>query len=128
MANPTQVARLSAAAVSSWPAVDFTAHFHDTRGMGLANVVAALGAGVRSFDASLGGLGGCPFAPGASGNVCTEDMVHMLEAMGFRTGVDLDALIAAARELPRLLGHDVRGQVAKAGPATRRYAPDWAAQ
>jgi hydroxymethylglutaryl-CoA lyase len=128
MANPAQVAQLATEAVGSWAAVELTAHFHDTRGMGLANVVAALGAGVRSFDASLGGLGGCPFAPGASGNVCTEDVVHMLEAMGFRTGVDLDALIAAARDLPRLLGHDVRGQVTKAGPATRRYALDGTAR
>jgi hydroxymethylglutaryl-CoA lyase len=89
--------------------------------MGLANVLAALNAGIERFDASLGGLGGCPFAPGASGNVCTEDMVHMLAAMGFETGVDLDRLLDAARRLPALVGHDVPGQVTKAGPSSRRF-------
>src|SRR5690606_20700249 len=86
-----------------------------------ANVVAALDAGVRHFDASLGGLGGCPFAPGASGNVCTEDMVHMLHAMGYETGVDLPLLLKAAEALPEIVGHDIPGQVVKAGPWTRRY-------
>ncbi len=125
MANPAQVRRLFSAAMARWPAVTFTAHFHDTRGMGLANALAALGAGVIHFDASLGGLGGCPFAPGASGNVCTEDMVHMFESMGRPTGVDLDSLLALARSLPGIVGHPVPGQVMKAGPATRRYpVPD----
>ena len=89
--------------------------------MGLANVLAALEAGVDRFDASLGGLGGCPFAPGASGNVCTEDLVHMFEAMGYRTGVDLDALLVLAREMPAIVLHEVPGQVMKAGPSSRRY-------
>lgn len=121
MANPRQVQHLCAEVRRRWPALVLTAHFHDTRGMGLANVLAALAAGVDRFDASLGGLGGCPFAPGASGNVCTEDMVHMLEAMGFQTGVDLSMLIEAARTLPDIVGHEVPGQVMKAGPYTRRY-------
>ncbi len=123
MANPAQVQRLCAAALARWPEVAFTAHFHDTRGMGLANALAALAAGITRFDASLGGLGGCPFAPGASGNVCTEDLVHMFGAMGFDTGVDLEALTAAARRMPGLVGHPVPGQILQAGPSTRRYPP-----
>ncbi len=121
MANPAQAQQLCAAVIACHPELSLTAHFHDTRGMGLANVLAALQAGVDRFDASLGGLGGCPFAPGASGNVCTEDMVHMLDAMGYATGVDLTALIECSRILPGLVGHDVPGQVARAGPASRRY-------
>jgi hydroxymethylglutaryl-CoA lyase len=121
MANPAQVRRLFSAVIDRWPAVTFTAHFHDTRAMGLANALAALEAGVRHFDASLGGLGGCPYAPGASGNVCTEDMVHMFEAMGCDTGVALEPLLTLARSLPDIVGHPVPGQVMKAGPATRRY-------
>lgn len=125
MANPAQVERICAAVVSRWPEITFTAHFHNTRGMGLANALAALEVGIDRFDASLGGLGGCPFAPGASGNVCTEDLVHMFETMGYDTGVNLDALLAVARDLPALIGHDVPGQVMKAGPSSRRYAvPD----
>jgi hydroxymethylglutaryl-CoA lyase len=90
-------------------------HFHDTRGLGLANVLAALNAGARAFDASLGGLGGCPYAPGATGNIVTEDLAFMLEAMGFETGIDLDRLIAV-RELvhgflPNVVQH---GAIAKA--------------
>jgi hydroxymethylglutaryl-CoA lyase len=92
----------------------------------LANALAALEAGADRFDASLGGLGGCPYAPGATGNVCTEDLVHMLEAMGYRTGVDLAALLACARRLPGLVGHEVPGQVAKAGRSTDLHpAPEW---
>lgn len=121
MANPRQVEELCAEALRRWPHIVFTAHFHNTRGMGLANVLAALQAGVRHFDASLGGLGGCPFAPGASGNVCTEDMVHMLHAMGYETGVDLPLLLQAAQTLPEIVGHDIPGQVVKAGPWTRQY-------
>ncbi|MFO1205221.1 MAG: hydroxymethylglutaryl-CoA lyase [Burkholderiales bacterium] len=121
MANPAQVERLCTAVIARWPKVTLTAHFHNTRGLGLANVLAALDAGVRRFDASLGGLGGCPFAPGAGGNVCTEDMVHMLQTIGYDTGVDLEALIAIARDLPVIVGHDVPGQVMKAGPWNRRY-------
>ncbi len=121
IANPSQVEDLFAKAKSRWPDIEFTAHFHNTRGMGLANALAALEAGIDRFDASLGGLGGCPFAPGATGNLCTEDLVHMLEAMGYQTGVDLDALLVISRDLPNLVGHDVPGQTAKAGPSTRRY-------
>lgn len=115
MANPRQVERLVARALQIVPAEDLTLHFHNTRGLGLANVLAAYGAGARRFDAALGGLGGCPFAPGATGNICTEDLVSMAYEMGICTGLDLDALIGLSRDLPRLVGHDVPGQVAKAG-------------
>jgi len=121
MANPLQVERIFLTAQANWPAVRFTAHFHNTRGMGLANAFAALRAGIVHFDASLGGLGGCPFAPGASGNICTEDLVHMFGAMAIETGVDLPSLLGAAANLPELVGHDVPGQVLKAGASTRRY-------
>ncbi len=121
MANPAQVRSACAGLAQRWPGVELTLHLHDTRGMGLANVLAGLEAGVVRFDASLGGLGGCPFAPGASGNVCTEDLVHMLEAMGCATGIDLGALIDCAARLPGLVHHDIRGQVWRAGPATIRH-------
>src|SRR5262249_46966030 len=100
-------------------------HFHDTRGLGLANVLAALNAGARAFDASLGGLGGCPYAPGATGNIVTEDLAFMLEAMGFETGIDLERLLAVRelvhRALPNIVQH---GAIAKAGlPKNFRAAP-----
>jgi len=116
MAYPTQVARLTQEARRRWPGVEFTLHFHNTRGMGLANVLAALDAGADRFDSSLGGLGGCPYAPGATGNVCSEEIVHALQLMGYATGVDLGALVSAARRLPGLIGHDIPSQIAKAGP------------
>lgn len=126
MADPAQVERLASSVRSRWPHLRHTAHFHNTRGMGLPNVLAALEAGIDRFDASLGGLGGCPFAPGATGNVCTEDVVHMLQSMGYDTGVDLAALLDIARDLPAIIGHDVPGQVMKAGPSSRRYPkPEW---
>ena len=121
MANPLQVHTLCSAVRKRWPHIPFTAHFHNTRGMGLANALAAWQAGIQRFDASLGGLGGCPFAPGATGNVCTEDLVHMFESMGITTGVDLDALLNVAAALPELVGHEVPGQVVKAGKSTKRY-------
>ncbi len=82
-----------------------------------ANALAALQSGVTVFDASLGGLGGCPFAPGATGNICTEDLVHILEQMGIKTGVNLEELLAVARMAQEMLGHELPGQVMKAGPA-----------
>ncbi|HZR69377.1 MAG TPA: hydroxymethylglutaryl-CoA lyase [Burkholderiales bacterium] len=118
MANPRQVESLASAVRERWPDLAVALHFHNTRGMGLANVLAGLAAGVRRYEGCLGGLGGCPFAPGATGNICTEDLVHMLEAMGYGTGVDLDRLLAASRRLVDIVGHDLPGQVAKAGKAT----------
>jgi len=100
------------------PHIEFTLHFHNTRGMGLANVLASVQVGMTRFDGSLGGLGGCPYAPGASGNMCSEDAIHMLDAMGYDTGINLDKLLQLARHLPQVVGHDVPGQVAKAGRIT----------
>jgi hydroxymethylglutaryl-CoA lyase len=129
MAHPAQMVRLVEAFRRRWPSARLTLHLHNTRGLGLANVLAALDAGADRFDASLGGLGGCPYAPGATGNVCTEDLVHMLEVMGYRTGVDLDRLLACARLLSSVVGHDVPGHVAKAGRITDLHpAPDWLAE
>ena len=115
MANPLQVGRMMRAAVKRFPNTEITLHFHNTRGMGLANVMAGIAAGVMHFDASIAGLGGCPFAPGATGNICSEDVVNMLQDMGFDTGVDLERLLAAAVKIPAIVGHDVPGQVMKAG-------------
>lgn len=118
MAHPRQVRDAVLAFKDRFPALQLTLHFHDTRGLGLANVVAAVEAGADRFDTALGGLGGCPFAPGATGNVCTVDTVHMLEAMGFDTGADITVLTRIAKRLATLLQRDLPGRVIKAGPAT----------
>jgi hydroxymethylglutaryl-CoA lyase len=115
MAYPSQVAQLSRIARERFEALDLTLHFHNTRGLALANTLAALSAGIDHFDSSLGGLGGCPYAPGATGNVCTEELVHMLELEGYDTGVNLHGILAAAAQLPGLIGHDVPSQLLKAG-------------
>ncbi len=115
MAYPSQVHALTLAFRERWPDTELTLHFHNTRGMGLANVLAAIDAGANRFDSSLGGLGGCPYAPGATGNVCSEEIVHALSWMGYDTGIDLPRLIAAAKRLPVLVGHDVPSQIVKAG-------------
>lgn len=115
MAYPSQVAQLTDAFVRRFGTLELTLHFHNTRGMALANTLAALDTGATRFDASLGGLGGCPYAPGATGNVCTEELVHMLALDGYDTGVDLSALLAASALLPDLVGHDVPSQLLKAG-------------
>jgi hydroxymethylglutaryl-CoA lyase len=121
MGYPTQVSAYVAAVREAFPELEVTAHFHDTRGMGIVNVLAAVEAGVDHIDASLGGIGGCPYAPGATGNVGTEDSVHMLEACGYDTGVDLGALLALAGGLPGLLGHPVNSRVLAAGPRDTRH-------
>lgn len=115
MANPRQVERLVKRVLQRVSARDLTLHFHNTRGLGLCNVLAAYEAGARRFDAALGGLGGCPFAPGASGNICTEDLVNLCEEVGIHTGIDLPHLLHMSRRLPALLGHELPGQLAKAG-------------
>ncbi|MEX3978779.1 hydroxymethylglutaryl-CoA lyase [Paraburkholderia sp. EG287A] len=115
MAHPAQVRALCESAAQAFGALELTLHFHNTRGMALANTLAALDAGIVRFDASLGGLGGCPYAPGASGNVCTEELVHMLELDGYDTGVNLAAVLDAAALLPGMIGHDVPSQILKAG-------------
>jgi len=115
-ANPAQVTRLFKALRAELGARAGGAHFHNTRGQGLANVVAALEADVDTFDASQGGLGGCPYAPGATGNIVTEDLVFMLESMGYRTGVDLGQLLAARDLLATSLPEEtLRSGVAAAG-------------
>ena len=119
MATPRRVTELVGGFRSQHPEVPLNLHFHNTRGTGLANVLAALELGVDDFDASVGGLGGCPYAPGASGNIATEELVHMVEDMGVGTGVDLDAMIGAAEEAERIVGRQLPSQVLRAGPRTR---------
>ena len=97
-------------------------HFHDTRGTALANVVTAIERGVTRFDASVGGLGGCPYAPGASGNAVTEDLVHMCHDMGIETGIDLDALIGCAQLAREIVGRELPSALLHAGPRTRVYS------
>ncbi len=117
MANPRQVAEFFASARASLGAeVQLTAHFHNTRGQGLANVLAALQAGIDSFESSFGELGGCPVPAGATGNIATEDLVSMLDGMGIETGIDLPALIACARRMQELLGRPLGSHTLVAGP------------
>jgi hydroxymethylglutaryl-CoA lyase len=115
MAHPAQVAKMADDLQKQFGNLQLTFHFHNTRGMGLANVLAAVQSGITRFDGSLGGLGGCPYAPGASGNISSEDAIHMLDAMGYDTGINIPKLLSLARELPLIVGHPVPGQVAKAG-------------
>jgi hydroxymethylglutaryl-CoA lyase len=125
MANPRQVTMVLERLMPRFAGVEWTLHTHDTRAMAIPNILAALACGVTNLDASIGGLGGCPFAPGASGNVCTEDLVHCLHAMGVATGIDLDHLVAVARRVEQIVGRALPGQIIKAGPSTRRYpVPD----
>ena len=123
MANPLQVKQTFERLMPRHPGIEWHLHTHDTRAMALPNIIAAMEAGVTRFDASIGGVGGCPFAPGASGNGCTEDIVHCLHAMGVQTEIDLDALIETARYAQDVIGHELPGQVLKAGTADRRYPP-----
>jgi hydroxymethylglutaryl-CoA lyase len=115
MANPVQVSKVVRACLDEMPGIQWAAHFHNTRGAGSANLLAALMEGITIFDASIAGLGGCPFAPGATGNVPTEDIVHMLHEMGVETGIDLPALIATAELAEETVGEVLPGQVMKAG-------------
>jgi hydroxymethylglutaryl-CoA lyase len=117
MANPLQVGTFfTRAAQALGDGVELTAHFHNTRGQGLANVLAALQAGCTSFESSFGELGGCPVPPGATGNIASEDLVSMLHEMGEDTGIDLEALVACAREAQRVLGRPLGSHVLTAGP------------
>jgi hydroxymethylglutaryl-CoA lyase len=119
MATPRRVTRLIGELRSAHSDVDINLHFHNTRGAGLANVMAAMQLGVADFDSSVGGLGGCPYAPGASGNVATEELIHMVEDMGVDTGIDLEAMIDAAATAERIVGRTLPSQVLRAGPRTR---------
>ena len=115
--DPAQMEGLVTLFREQHPQMPVGVHIHDTRGLGLANTVACLQAGITLFEGSIGGLGGCPYAPGSSGNVCTEDMVHMLHLMGVETGIDLDRLIDAARLTKDLIGHPLPGRVMQVGKA-----------
>ena len=119
MATPRRVRDLVGSFRFRHPEVPLNLHFHNARGTGLANVLAALELGVDDFDASVGGLGGCPYAPGASGNIATEELVYMVEDMGVGTGVDLAAMIEAAAAAERIVGRELPSQVLRAGPRTR---------
>ncbi len=116
MANPRQVGDFYARAGERLTGVELTAHFHNTRGQGLANALAALGRGVRSFESSFGELGGCPVPPGSTGNVASEDLVSMLHEMGIGTGIDLERLLAASRAVQELLGRPLGAHLLTAGP------------
>ena len=120
MATPRRVANLLDVARSGHPDLPMLLHFHNTRGTALANILTALEFGITEYDASVGGLGGCPYAPGATGNVASEEVVHMLHDMGIDTGVDLEALIEAARLAQDIVGRELPSGVLKAGPRTSR--------
>jgi hydroxymethylglutaryl-CoA lyase len=116
MANPRQVSDFYARALDHLDGVELTAHFHNTRGQGLANALAALGEGIASFESSFGELGGCPVPPGSTGNISSEDLVSMLHEMGIVTGVDLEALLAASRSVQEVLGRPLGAHLLTAGP------------
>ncbi|MBY4946884.1 hydroxymethylglutaryl-CoA lyase [Cupriavidus respiraculi] len=129
MAYPNQVRALCETFQQRFPQVGLTIHLHNTRGMGLANALAAWEAGVSRFDAAAGGLGGCPYAPGASGNVATEELVHMFYAMGVDTGVDLERLLGVVAALPQLVQRDIGSQLLRAGTRLRTHQPPaWLAE
>lgn len=115
MGTPRQTERIMTRILDELPLDAVAMHMHDTRGMALANIVVGLELGVRHFDASVGGLGGCPYAPGAAGNVATEDLVYMLDGMGIQTGIDLERLVEAGRLAEGVVGHPLPGKVHKAG-------------
>ena len=123
-ATPDRIRRMIGAVRERWPDLAIKLHLHDTRGTAMANALAALEMGVREFDGSIGGLGGCPFAghKGAAGNICTEDLSYLCEEMGIATGIDLPALVRAAQLAERMLGHPVPGKVMKGGLLPRARA------
>jgi hydroxymethylglutaryl-CoA lyase len=116
MATPPVVTRTVEAVRNKFPDVQIALHFHNTRGVGLANVMNGLQLGVLEYESSIAGLGGCPFAPGATGNICTEDLVYLLHECGYDTGIDLDKLILVAKEVEKIVGRQLPGQMMKAGP------------
>lgn len=121
MATPPLVRGLCRALADAVPQMAVTLHFHNTRGIGLANVLAGLEMGITRFESSIGGLGGCPFAAGATGNICTEDLVYLLDECGIESGVDLEKLIGVSRRMQEVIGRELPGQVMKAGPRLRRH-------
>jgi hydroxymethylglutaryl-CoA lyase len=117
VATPNGVKGLASAALEEFMGVDVSMHFHDTRGMGLANALAALDVGVRMFEGSIGGIGGCPFAPNSTGNVCTEDLVEMINDLGYETEIDVEKLISAAKRMSIALDAALPGKLHRAGRA-----------
>lgn len=124
MATPTNIRSVVRALKRSFPHVDFGLHLHNTRGIGLANAMVGLEEGIRRFDSSSGGLGGCPFAAGATGNICTEDLVFLLHESGYETGIDLGKAIDVAYLMEDALGKPLAGQVMRAGPRLKLHAAD----
>jgi hydroxymethylglutaryl-CoA lyase len=122
VANPRQVRDVLSRVLAEIPAPEVAVHFHDTRGTALANILVSVEMGITTVDAALGGLGGCPYAPGASGNVATEDVVYMLEGMGVRTGIDLDKLVDCARLASTVVGHEVPSKYYRAAMGARSRA------
>jgi hydroxymethylglutaryl-CoA lyase len=121
MANPAWIKRTVESLRSRWPDQPIGLHLHNTRGLGLANALAGLDLGIVDFESSIGGLGGCPFAPRAVGNICTEDFVHMAHEMGIETGIDLDALLKVATFAQETVGRALPGMVMKSGKASERH-------
>ncbi len=124
MATPPVVQRAVRHLRDTVPDLPITLHFHNTRGLGLVNVMTGLDEGISRFESSFGGMGGCPFAPKATGNICTEDLVYMMHEMGIGTGIDLAALIEVARDVERVMGRELPGQVMKAGPRLSLHSMD----
>jgi hydroxymethylglutaryl-CoA lyase len=123
MATPRQVYDYCMSVKEKFPKLTINLHFHNTRGVGFANVVAGMMAGIDRYDACFAGLGGCPFAPGASGNIATEDLIHMCHEMGIATGIDLDASIALARRVREMVGHETASFILKAGKSSDIIRP-----
>jgi hydroxymethylglutaryl-CoA lyase len=124
MATPPVVTRTVEAVRNKFPDMQLALHFHNTRGVGLANVMNGLKLGVTEYESSIAGLGGCPFAPGATGNICTEDLVYLLHECGYETGIDLEKLIAVAQMVEKMMGRQLPGQMMKAGPRLKLMSID----
>ncbi|MDA9649575.1 hydroxymethylglutaryl-CoA lyase, partial [Alphaproteobacteria bacterium] len=124
MATPVVVTDAINAIRDNVPDFDITLHFHNTRGVGLANVMTGLNEGINNYESCFGGMGGCPFAPNATGNICSEDLIYLLHEMGIETGIDLDKTIAIAKKVENLVGHKLPGQVMRAGHRLLSYSMD----
>ena len=122
MATPVVVKDAIYAIRDNVPDFDITLHFHNTRGVGLANVMTGLNEGITDYESCFGGMGGCPFAPNATGNICSEDLIYLLHEMGIDTGINLDQLINVAKKVETLVGHRLPGQVMRAGPRLLKYS------
>jgi hydroxymethylglutaryl-CoA lyase len=124
MATPPVVIDAINAIRNNVPDFNITLHFHNTRGVGLANVMSGLNLGITDYESCFGGMGGCPFAPNATGNICSEDLIYLLHEMGIKTGIDLDKIISIAKKVENLVGHKLPGQVMRAGHRLFSYSMD----